>query len=86
MQARTFFCEKPFVFAENAAIERQKQSDELLDLARQQGVLLGTQMQYALGVQSDARILWAPGKSAPFQDGNGNQKYQAQPRRRANLD
>ena len=44
-------CEKPFVFAENAA-ERQKQSEQLLDLARQQGVLLGTQMQYAVGVQA----------------------------------
>ena len=42
-------CEKPFVFAQNSA-ERQKQSDELLDLARQNGVLLGTQMQYAVGV------------------------------------
>ncbi len=44
-------CEKPFVFADSSA-ERQKQSDELLNLARQQGVLLGTQMQYAVGVQA----------------------------------
>ena len=42
-------CEKPFVSAPTAQ-ERTQQSAELLNLARQNGVLLGTQMQYAVGV------------------------------------
>ena len=42
-------CEKPFVFAASAD-ERHRQSEQLLQLAQAQGVVLGTQMQYAVGV------------------------------------